>query len=568
MLRCSHRGTWIWAVSGVLLAGCATTHRPASSATAAQADSIAAVVETDPDDGDAKLVEAHAHYAQALIYELDEKPEKALEEYTQSALNDPSNEDLVLEVSRRYLQRKEPERAVEMLTTAAAVPGASGEIYARLGLIYSRLGEDEKAVAAAETATERAPRSMAGYQNLFLIHLQKARLPKALAALDAAAKVPDTDPEFLVNLGELYANFERQAPSEQAAVNPRALEVLNRAARQGPAVPHLRLKLADGYNQLGDETNATKIYVELLERYPAVSALRDDIRPKLAEIYLRRHDSDRATEQLEAIVREDPANSKAYYWLGSVASEEKKSLEAVDYFQKSLLMNEDFAPAYYDLAEVQINLDRTRDALTTLGKARAKFSPSFTGEFLSALAYSRNKDYTNALGRFTSAEVIAKASEPDRLNGYFYYEEGSTYERKGDFEQAEKCFEKSLALQPDFAEALNYLGFMLADRGVKLDRAHELIEKAVKLEPKNAAYVDSLGWVLYKLDRPQEALTQIQKAITLSDEVDATIYDHLGDIYVALHETDKAREAWSKSLKAEPNDQIRKKLDQAAGKPK
>ncbi|HZQ48500.1 MAG TPA: tetratricopeptide repeat protein, partial [Verrucomicrobiae bacterium] len=175
-------------------------------------------------------------------------------------------------------------------------------------------------------------------------------------------------------------------------------------------------------------------------------------------------------------------------------------------------------------------------------------------------------DYTNALSRFTSAEVIARATEPARLNKYFYFEQGSTYERKGDLDQAEQCFEKSLALEPDFPEALNYLGYMLAERGIKLSHAHELIEKAVKLQPKSAAYVDSLGWVLYKLDRPQEALAQIQKAIALSEEVDPTLYDHLGDIYAALKEPGKARDAWRKSLAVEPNDQIRKKLDQAAGK--
>jgi tetratricopeptide (TPR) repeat protein len=552
----------------MLLAGCATLHRPAAATETSAVDpaTVATIVETDPDDADAKQVEAHAHYAQALIYELDEKPDKALEEYTQSALNDPANEDLVLEVSRRYLQRREPERSVDLLTAAADLPGASGEIFARLGLVYSRLGEDEKAVTTTQKAIEREPRSLAGYQNLFIIHMQKARLPKALEVLDAAAKATNTNPEFLIGLGGLYANFERQAPSQQAAVNPRALEVLDRAARQDPAVPHLRLKMADDYNELGDTTNAAKIYVDLLERYPAVTSLRDDVRPKLAEIYWRKHDAAKATEQLEAIVREDPSNSKAYYWLGSIASEEKKLPEAVDYFQKALLMNEDFTPAYYDLAEVLINLDRARDALATLEKARAKFAPSFTTEFLEALAYSRNKDYTNALGRFTAAEVIARTSEPDRLNSYFYYEEGSTYERKGDYEQAEKCFDKSLALQPDFAEALNYLGFMLADRGVKLEHAHALIEKAVKLEPRNAAYVDSLGWVLYKLDRPQEALAQIQRAITLSGEVDATIYDHLGDIYARLKQPEKARDAWKKSLTVEPSQEIRKKLDNAAGK--
>ncbi len=549
----------------MLLAGCVTSTRPVRSQAGATPVAPAGAGE-DSDAARKKLVQAHAHYAQALIYELDEKPDKALDEYYQSALNDPANEELVLEVSRRYVQQREPEHTLDLLTMAAAVPGASGEIFARLALVYSRLGEDDKAIVATQTAIDRAPRSLAGYQNLFLIHLQKGRLTKALNALDAAAKVPDTDAEFLINLAGLYAGFVRQAPSEKAAVDPGALAVLNRAAKLNPTTPHLRLKLADNYNLMGSSTNAAQIYEELLERYSDLPALRDEIRPKLADIYITDSNSAKATEQLQAIVRDDPANPRAYYWLGRAARDEKKLAEAMDYFQKSLMMSDDFRPAYYALAEVQVNLDRPKEALSTLDKARAKYSDTFMGEFLAAIAYGREKDYTNALKRFTSAEVIARATEPDQLDKLFYFEEGATYERKGDYSQAEQCFEKSLKLEPNFAEALNYLGFMLADRGVKLEKALDLIEKAVKLEPKSAAYVDSLGWVLYKLDRPQEALAQIQKAISLSDEVDATIYDHLGDIYVALKQPDKAREAWRKSIAVEPNGQIQKKLDQPAGK--
>lgn len=547
----------------MLLAGCATSPRPVRGQSEKNPASSA---NADSDTADEKLVVAHAHFAQALIYELDEKPDKALEEYAQAALNDSANEELVLEVSRRYLQKKEPEKVLDILISASAVPGASGQIFARLGLVYSRLGEDSKAITATQTAIQRTPRSLAGYQNLFLIHLQKARLQKALEALDAAAKVPDTDADFLIGLAGLYASFERQAPSQKAAVNPGALAILNRAAGLNPPTPQLRLKLADDYNLMGDSTNAIKVYVELLDRYGDLPALRDEIRPKLADIYVNSHNPAKAMEQLEAIVRDDPANPKAYYWLGWVANEEGKLAEAADYYQKALLMNDDFRPVYYDLADVQINLDRPKEALATLEKARAKFSTTFTGEFLAALAFSREKDFTNALNHFTSAEVIARATEPDRLDKFFYFEIGSTYERKGDLDQAEQCFEKSLKLEPNFPEALNYFGYMLAEHGLKLEKALVMIEKAVKLQPKSAAYVDSLGWVLYKLDRPQEALPQIQKAITLSQEADATLYDHLGDIYAALKQPDKAREAWRKSLSVEPNDQVRKKLDQAAGK--
>jgi tetratricopeptide (TPR) repeat protein len=77
--------------------------------------------------------------------------------------------------------------------------------------------------------------------------------------------------------------------------------------------------------------------------------------------------------------------------------------------------------------------------------------------------------------------------------------------------------------------------------------------------------VDSLGWVLFKLGKPEEALPHIKKALDLSGDPDATIYDHLGDIYSALKQPDKATEAWRKSLSIEPNDDIRRKLERNSG---
>jgi Flp pilus assembly protein TadD len=182
-------------------------------------------------------------------------------------------------------------------------------------------------------------------------------------------------------------------------------------------------------------------------------------------------------------------------------------------------------------------------------------------EFLSGMAHMRRKDYTNAIQHLTSAEVIAKATDPKRLTPGFYFQLGAASERKGDIEQAEKHFEKCLELSPDFAEAQNYLGYMWAERGTNLDRARELIEKAVKSEPKNAAFLDSMGWVLFKLEQPKDALDYILKAIEHSEEPDATVYDHLGDIYAALRESAKAQEAWRKSLSIEANEQVRKKLN-------
>jgi tetratricopeptide (TPR) repeat protein len=550
------------ALSFVLLAGCVTPSNRATSLASDQTTVAPPLPEVDD-----HLVQAYAHYAQGMIYDMDEQPDLALDELAKAAAEDPSNTDLVLDLSRRYLQQKQLDRAQDLLTRATAVPGASGVLFARLAMVDSALDKGPQAVDACATAIKRSPDSIEGYRILFFIQLQKGQHKDALKTLQQAAKVPDTSAEFDLDLVELFVTLEHQAPAETVSAGKTPLEVLHRAAALQPDNAQLRMKLGDSYSALGDITNATQVYLDLVDAYNDLPAARAVVHDKLARIYLREKDYTNATVQLKAIVQDDPANAQAYYLLGSLADDQRQLPEAVDYFQKTLILSEDFEEAYYDLARVQIDINDPKAALETLAKAHTKFQLGFVPEVLTALAYEKQKDFTNAINHFTSAEVIAKASDPKRLNSGFYFDQGAAYERGGDYEEAERCFQKSLELSPDSAEALNYLGYMWADRGVKLEKAHDLIEKAVKLEPKSPAYLDSLGWVLYKLNRPQEALPQLQKAIELSDEPDPTLYDHLGDIYALLKQTDKAREAWTKSLSLDPNTEVRKKLNDVVSKP-
>jgi tetratricopeptide (TPR) repeat protein len=542
-----------------VLAGCRS---PRSAVKPARDDAVQQLP-LRTDRAATKLAEAHAHYATGFIHEMNGEQEAALQEYYQAALGDPENEPLILDLSRRFLQNKQPAKALELLAVAASQPKATGLIFARLGLVYAQLGKNDQAIAADRAAIKRSPTALPGYQNLFVTYLQAKQDPEALKVLDEAARQSGVDVEFLLGLSELYANFALQTPAQKEKIKPKALAVLNRAEKLNATSPTLRLKLADGFSSLGESEKAAQLYLEALKKLPDVPLLRRGIHAKLADIYRRSSDPKRAKAQLEAVVRDDPTNPQAYYWLGRIALEDKNPDDAAVQFSKAVLLNADLEPAYYDLAVAQIEIRKPGEALATLEKARKKFAPSFLLEFLTAMAFGGQKGYTEALQHYTAAEVLAKANDPKSLNHDFYYQFGAAAERKGDYDQAEKYFEKSLQLKPDFAEAQNYLGYMWAEHGRKLEQARELIEKAVQAEPKNAAYLDSLAWVLFKLHQPQEALSHILKAIELSEKPDPTLLDHLGDIYAALKQPDKAHEAWTKSLGLEPNEEIRKKLEAA-----
>ena len=553
-------------LSGTLVVGCQSRPARASKATPG-ADASGSAAEKSADVPSDKLAQAHAHYAAAVVHDMNEETEAALEEYYKAASDDPADEALVLEVSRRLIQNKQLDKALELLTRAAARPGATGAIYARLGIVYGQLGKSDRAIEAGRTAIKLSPDELAGYQNLFVNYLQNKQQKEALQVLDDAARRQKVDAEFLIGLSELYLSFANQAPSQKTAINSKVSALLVRVEKLNPESASVRLKLADAYNATGNAHKAAQLYLELLKKLPDLPMLRERIHAKLAGIYLRSSEHKEALEQLQAIVRDDPTNPEAYYYLGYISYTEKKWTEAAEYFSKTILLSPEFPDPYYELALCQLNLNKTDESLATLAKAQKKFPENYTLELCTALAYGHKKDYKHAVEHYTAAEVIAKATSPERLDNQFYFQLGAAYERLGDLKQAEQYFEKSLKLAPDSAETQNYLGYMWAEHDMKLEQARELIEKAVKAEPKNAAYLDSLGWVLFKLHQPKDALTYTLKAVELSEEPDATLLDHLGDIYAALNEPQKAKDAWTRSLGLEQNEEIRKKLEKANSNP-
>ncbi len=114
------------------------------------------------------------------------------------------------------------------------------------------------------------------------------------------------------------------------------------------------------------------------------------------------------------------------------------------------------------------------------------------------------------------------------------------------FEEAEEWLQQVLDEFPEDPTALNDLGYMWAERNIRLYRALRMIRKAVEAEPENPAFRDSLGWVLFRLGRFEEAVQELEKAAAA--EADPVIFDHLGEAYLAINRLAQARKAWEQSI--------------------
>lgn len=507
-----------------------------------------------------------AHFAAGVSYALRDDQDLAMDEFYKAALADPRNEPLVIEVSRSFLAKKQAGKAVEVLNKAAHASKSSLDVQCWLAQALLESGRTNEAVAAAHVAVRKSSASIEGDETLCTVCLKAGRYKEALKVLARMERKANGRPLPLIATARLYSEYLQTHPSDAKSVKLRAIRLLEKVNVSKPGSQLLLQRLAETYRDLDEPGKAAETLLKLLPKDPKPSPQLDVLREKLANLFLMGGDNQHATEQLEAIVKDNPSSyPQIWYVLGTLAGDEKQYSKAIDYFQKALLLDSSLEQAYYQLALAQIDVGQTAEALGTLKKAEVRFPNTFIGEFFTGVAYSRLKLYDDAMRHLTSAEVIAKATEPKRLTPQFYFQIGAAAERDHQFETAVGYFEKALQLDPGFYEAMNYLGYMWVERGENLDRARSMIEKAVKAEPTNGAFLDSLGWVFFKQNKVKEALPVLLKAVAYTPEPDATVFEHLGDVYMALGQKKKACEAWGKALKIEPNEEISRKLKQASG---
>jgi len=512
----------------------------------------------DLTEADERQIEAHARFAAGLVDELNEDSESALAHYLVAIENDPTNDDLTVDVARKLVELHRVDEARQLLERSVARKDASGLVWGWLGLVHKVQGRAEAAQAAQREAIRRLPSSILGYQNLAQIYLEGGQLAAAVGILEEAARQPDTDTRFLIVLADILGTVQQLKDPAIGNLKPRILALLDRAAAMKPEKPPEVLQLADLYQVYGEGAKALPLYQGLLESDPDLPGLRE----RLAEVYLRTADREKAAEQLRIVVTRQPTNPLLHYYLGVLALEGRRFDEAVSEFNQVLILRPDNEAIYYDLAIAHLSHNRPEEALAVLDRARAKFRLSFQVEFYTAAALSELKRYEDAIKHYTAAEVVAAATAPDQLTALFYFQSGVAYERLKRYDDAAVQFEKAVELKPDFADALNYLGYMWAERGTNLPRARELIQKAVELEPENGAFLDSLAWVLHQLDRSAEALPLQLKAMELTKEPDATLHEHLGDILLKLGRKEEARKAWQRAQELEPKPEVAEKIRQ------
>jgi len=256
----------------------------------------------------------------------------------------------------------------------------------------------------------------------------------------------------------------------------------------------------------------------------------------------------------------DPENaSKADAYVIDAYRASKQLDKALTVCEKALATNPEDKDLKLLQADILAEGGKSEEAIKSLEQMLSNSEDDLKIYSTMVQIYQRDKKFKEAEKALLSSEKYFTSKES------YFFMLGSLYEREKDYDKSEKAFGKVLEINPKHAPTLNYLGYMWADREVRLQEALQLLKKAVDSDPNNGAYLDSLGWVYFRMNQLDDAEAYLKKAMERVRK-DPTIHEHLGDLYYRKGQYQDAKTAWELSVSYNQDEdetkKVQKKLDE------
>jgi len=504
------------------------------------------------------------------LYNVKHQPQKAEEQFKAAQAINPESEDVVLNLARIYADSGNLQQAAKVIES---VPESdrTPRMEFSLGATYDQLKKPQQAIAAFQRAADMDPGDLRTINALAQALLSNGQLDEALKQYEALAKADPQNADALVHISEIQ---RRQGKYQDA------LATIRKARKIDPK------NLEAGYNEgllldvLGQFDQAAQVYEGMVDLTshangaytPQEKNNRGIFLDRLGAIYHEQNKTDLAiaTYQKLIVMGGDQA-LRGYQGEVDTYRDAKQFDKVIAVAREAVAANPKSRDMKLLLAGELVDLGNPEEGLN-LAKSLLDKSPDDNRAVWLALGqiYIRMHNWKDAEDAFKKAEPLCTKKD-DRISLLFL--RGELAERQKHFGPAEQYFRQILDLDPSNAMTLNYLGYMLADKGMKLPEALKMIRKAVDLEPMNGAYLDSLGWVYFKLGQYDLAEDNLRQAVA-RDQTDPTVHMHLGDLYEKTGRIRLAAAQWQLSLtefaKSAPSDiepgdvaKVQKKLESA-----
>jgi tetratricopeptide (TPR) repeat protein len=545
-----------------------------------------AALRIDPDNAEAHAV-LGSIYASRLQQDASGAPQadgdatRAIEHLQKASAARRYDVGLQLTLGRLCVGRRDYTQAIEVLAGLVEREPGIAEASWWLAQAYAGAGRRPEAIATLEEAVALEPRFYRGLLMLAELYEQERQWPQAARAYARASEQNPRSTELVV----------RQASALLAgSETKRARDLLEKAAEANPTNGSVLYLLTDAQRSLKDFDAARATAERLVALEP--KGLRGPY--ALALIEEEQHDPRGVVRALEPLAGRSASTPADVSHLGPVLIRLGYAYQELGEFDKAvatfervqavvgdaavtqpLLAQAYVAAGQYDRAlalvrsakatspdderllrveaEALQRSGKASEAVTLLAASRERFAGDLDYQLAYAAMLAEAGRVDDALAAFDAADerFPGKAEVP--------FGRGAALEQAGRYDAAEAAFREALRRDPLHALSLNYLGYMLAQRGQRLDEAVSLVERALEIDPGNPSYLDSLGWAWFKrgdLDRARRHLEPAAERLPRN----SVVQDHLGDVLLASGDRAGAVEAWRRALAGDGEDVDRKAI--------
>lgn len=503
-------------------------------------------VELDPSDPEPHLLLGRYYFSYRDSRQAQSLLDKAVLEFERVIELEPNHFQGLNHLARLYIFKERWDKAADVLARLAAQNPAYADAHYLRALALVRLEKTDAAKQVLEKAREYRAVDIEGLKLLAGLYLQYQEKQKAIQVLREAAEMDARvqDPEVRLELAKALNEGRRYAE---------ARDVLDRVPAGGQFDAAVNFELARALAGMGRRGQAVEKYQNLLNSQKDEN-LKTVLRSRLAVLYEELHQYDKALELLREVAKAEPDRLESQLPLAFGLKEAGKNEEA-------LALVEELAAKFPDHPHVVLVKGQILGAMGQADKGVELLTSSPAGTedpetFLLAASqlYVETKKYEDA------EKVVKKGLETLPDSESMHFQLGAIYERQEKYSNAEESFKKVLEKNPEHPGVLNYFGYMLAERGQRLEEALAYVKKAVELDPHNGAYLDSLGWVYFQLKQYVPAELYLKQAAEIIDD-DPTIMEHLGDLYRKLERYGEAGEYYEKSLAQSKENEEKKRIE-------
>jgi tetratricopeptide (TPR) repeat protein len=470
--------------------------------------------------------------------------EKAATWLRQALIDRPEENNSRLFLASIYIQQDKVAEAIKLYYEVLQRDADNETVNLRLGLLYSHQEEYGKAENLFRLLLNKNADSYFARLSLARLLMQTERFQEAIEEYEKALEL-NWSHELAYEIGHFYTTKKMHAD---------ALRMYTAIFESDPFNERAALSRVQTLLDMGKNDEA----LEELKNISAFSINPANIELIISKVLLRKNEVQKAKNILEKLARET-GDSEPRYLLALLSYKEKNYLAALAHLSLISSSSADFEDAIYLETRIHKESGEVNKAVALLRKHIAKQSerrPLFYA--LLASIFHEKKEDSTAIALLETAVSIY----PDNVQLFFEY--GLMLDKIGMEEQAMAKMMKVLELQPDHAEALNFVGYTWADKNIRLKEALEFIQKAVALKPDNGYIIDSLGWVYYRLGDYHKAIKELTRSLEL-ESGDPQIHEHLGDAYRALGNKTQTLAHYRKALQMFEDDKkkaaIKEKID-------